>query len=308
LKLYSDGGVTSPYGAGANAFAEELTQRTDGRYRIEPVLGVAAAGQALGSDRAQGRGMVDAVRSGDADLVIVSSSSVGDYAPETRILDLPFLFRDSAHARAVLDGPFGQRLLDTLQSRGFVGLAWGENGFRHLTNNKRAIRTPEHLQGLSIRVQENEIHRQALAALGARPVSMPVLREVMEALRQGTLDGQENAIWVMASLKIAEVQKHLSLTGHFYQPVLFLMSLAVYDRLTSADRAAFVEAARHGAAANRRKVEEMDAAGMTALRAAGIEIVEDIDRATFEAVLAPAYAEWGNRFGVAEITRIHDQR
>jgi len=130
-------------------------------------------------------------------------------APELLVLDLPFLFVDAGSARAALDGPVGQELLAALAPQGVIGLGWGENGMRHLTTTARPVNGPGDLAGLAIRVQENEVHRDTFAALGARPVSIPVLAEAVAALRDGRLDGQENALWVMPNLRLQEVQHYL---------------------------------------------------------------------------------------------------
>ncbi len=135
LRLFSDGGPASPYGAGAAAFAEEVIQRTGGRYRSEPILGLQAVGQVLGPNFAVGRGLLDAVRSGEADLGIMSAAPLGTYAASVLMLDVPFLFRDAQHARAELDGSVGQELLAKLpELGGVIGLAWSETGVRRLTN------------------------------------------------------------------------------------------------------------------------------------------------------------------------------
>ena len=130
---------------------------------------------------------------------------------------MPFLFRDKAHARAVLDGPIGQEMLTKFDAKGFKALAWGENGFRHMTNSKRDVKVPEDLKGLKMRTMENPVHIAAYKGFGiiTTPMAFP---EVFTALQQGTVDGQENPLSVIISAKFDQVQKHLSLTGHVYSP------------------------------------------------------------------------------------------
>ena len=308
LRLYSDGDPTTPYGAGALAMADELARRTNGRLRIEPVLGFAAAGEALGPQRAQGRGMIEAVRSGDADLAILSAAALGDLIPEMLVLDLPFLFDSPEQARAAIDGPGGQRLLAALPACGLVGLAWGETGMRHITTTSRPVRGPADLAGLVVRVQENPLHREIFAELGARPVSMPVLAEVIGGLRDGRLDAQENNLWIMPIIHIEEVQRHLSLTGHIYQAVAFLMSPQAEAQLLPGDREALSRSAQAGVAVNRAVGQKADAAALALLRQAGVEVEEQPDREAFRTALEPVWARWRARFDPTLFTELAPER
>jgi TRAP-type C4-dicarboxylate transport system substrate-binding protein len=139
FKLYTFG-----FDVDAAMIASEVPARTGGRYRIEQIFGHDEVEAALGKARAAGgeRALLEGVRNGDLDLVVCSAVVLGDYIPQARVFSVPFLFRDYAHARAVLDGPIGQDVLAQLASRGLVGLAWCEDGLRHLANRKRPIRTP----------------------------------------------------------------------------------------------------------------------------------------------------------------------
>ena len=127
------------------------------------------------------------------------------------------------------------------QSKGIVALAWGENGFRHMTNNKRSVNAPDDLKGLKMRTMENPVHMQAYKAFGIIPTPM-AFTEVFTALQQGTVDGQENPLSVISAAKFVQVQKHITLTGHVYSPALILMSKAQWDKLSAADKQAFADA------------------------------------------------------------------
>ena len=127
------------------------------------------------------------------------------------------------HARRVLDGPIGQDLLTKFPAKGLVALSWTENGFRHMTNNKHPIVKPEDASGLKMRTMENKVHIDGYKAFGIQPTPM-AFPEVYGALQQGTVDGQENPIPVILASKFAQVQKHLSLTGHVYSPALLITS------------------------------------------------------------------------------------
>ena len=120
----------SHYGVGAAVFCDEIAKGTGNRYSCQHF-----PNSALGGEREQ----IEAVQLGTQDLTNVSTGALGNFVPEVKIVDIPFLFRDYDHARKVLDGAIGQDLLKKMQAKGLIGLAWGENGFRHMTNSKRAI-------------------------------------------------------------------------------------------------------------------------------------------------------------------------
>ena len=149
--------------------------------------------------------------------------------------------------------------------------------------------------------------RQSLEAFGiiTTPMAFP---EVFTALQQGTVDGQENPLPVIISAKFDQVQKHLTLTGHVYSPCIFVMNKASFDKLSPADQTAFVEAAKEGAKANRARVDEDDAKGVADLRAKGMTVTENIDKARFVAMLAPVNAEFEKQFGKANLDAIKNVR
>ncbi len=296
LKLGYSLSETSHYGIGATAMAEELEKLTDGKFTIKQF-----PANALGGERE----MVEGAQLGTVDLVITSTGPVGNFVPETLITDIPFLFRDYDHAHAVLDGPIGQELLDKFPDNGLIALAWGENGFRNLTNSRRAVTTPEDAEGLKIRTMENQVHMEAFSELGVLPTPM-AFPELFTALQQGTVDGQENPIGVILSAKFAEVQKHLSLTNHVYSPALILMSPTVWDGLSDEEKEAFREAAKAGAAAMREKVRSDADSGVATLKEAGMEVTEDVDRAAFEKALEPLMAKYAERFGQEKLDAIRD--
>src|SRR5690606_18695799 len=151
----------------------------------------------------------------------------------------------------------------------FKALAWAENGFRHMTNSKRAVTTPDDLKGLKMRTMENPVHIAAYKGLGiiTTPMAFP---EVFTALQQGTVDGQENPLPVIMSAKFDQVQKHLSLTGPVYSPCILVMTKAAFDKLSKEVQPAFLEAAKVAVKANRAKVDEDDAIGVKSLRDKGM--------------------------------------
>ncbi|RCS57366.1 TRAP transporter substrate-binding protein [Parvibium lacunae] len=294
LKLGHPQAPTSAFHAGAVEFAEQVGKLTNGRYKVE----VFPSGS-LGGERE----MVESVQLGTLDFVVTSTGPVGNFVPDTLITDIPFLFRDYDHARKTLDGPIGQEILTKFPAKGLVGLAWGENGFRNLTNNKKAVNVPEDMKGLKLRTMENPVHMTAFRTLGAQPTPM-AFTELFGALQQGTVDGQENPIPVIVSSKFGQVQKHLTLTGHVYSPALIITSVPLFNSLSAADKKVVQDAARLGAAKMRAKVNEIESSGLDALRKEGVSIVSTIDKAKFQSALEPAYAEYAKRFGADKIERI----
>ena len=286
----------SHQGVGIDVMAREVEKRTNGRIKIQNFYS-----GALGAEAAS----IEAVQLGTQELTFTSTGPVPNFVPAVRILDIPFLFRDKAHARAVLDGPIGQDLLKEFESKGFKALAWGENGVRHMTNSKRAVNAPEDLKGLKMRTMENPVHIAAYKGFGIIPTPM-AFTEVFTALQQGTVDGQENPLSVIMAAKFDQVQKHLTLTGHVYSPAVMLMNKASFDKLSPADKQAFLDAAKEAVKANRARVDEDDAKGVAELRSKGMQVIESPDKAKFQAALGPVYADFEKQFGKANIDKIRN--
>ena len=290
--------ATSHYGVGTNTFCEEIDKGTQGRYKCQQFPSGSLGGE---------REMVEAVQLGTLDLVNTSTGPVGNFVPEVKIVDIPFLFRDYEHARKVLDGPVGQDLLTKFPAKGLVALAWTENGFRHMTNNKRAIVKPSDATGLKMRTMENKVHMEGYRAFGIQPTPM-AFPEVFGALQQGTVDGQENPIPVILASKFSQVQKHLSLTGHVYSPALLLTSPRLMAKLSDTDKKVFYEAAKKAAVAQRKKVNDDEASGIAQLEKDGMSVVKSVDGQSFRETLKPAYVSYAKEFGADNIRRIQDYK
>jgi tripartite ATP-independent transporter DctP family solute receptor len=298
LKINIAVAQNSHYGVAIDTFAREVERRTNGRYKVQTFYSAA-----LGAERES----VEGVQLGTLDLTLTSTGPLPNFVPEVAILDIPFLFRDYAHARAVLDGPIGQEVLAKFPAKGIVGLAWAENGFRHMTNSKRPVNVPEDLKGLKMRTMENPIHIEAYRQFGILPTPM-AFTEVFTALQQGTVDGQENPLSVITAAKLDQVQKYLSLTGHVYSPAVFLMNKAQWDKLSDADKQAFLDAAKEGVKADRARVDDDERRAVADLRARGMTVAENVDKAKFQAALDPVYADFARRFGQSNIDRIRNYR
>ena len=284
----------SHYDMGANVFCENLDKNTQGRYKCQVY-----PASALGGEREQ----VEAVQIGTQDLVITSTGPVGNFVPEMKIVDIPFLFRDYDHARKVLDGKIGQDMLAKFPNHGLVALAWSENGFRHMTNNKRAIVSATDASGLKMRTMENKVHMEGYRAFGIQPTPM-AFPEVFGALQQGVVDGQENPIPVILASKFSQVQKHLSLTGHVYSPGLIITSPRIMNKLSDADKKAFYDAAAKSVAATRKKVNDDEANGIAQLEREGMQVVKKVNSASFNDALKGPYANYAKEFGADKIAAI----
>ncbi|HQY29489.1 MAG TPA: TRAP transporter substrate-binding protein [Burkholderiaceae bacterium] len=294
LKMGYPTSKESHYGVGSTVFCDEIEKGTQGRYKCQHF-----ANSSLGGERE----MIEAVQLGTQDVVNTSTGPVGNFVPEVKIVDIPFLFRDYAHARKVLDGQIGQDILGKFPSKGLVALAWTENGFRHMTNSVRPIVKPEDAKGLKMRTMENKVHMEGYKSFGILPTPM-AWPEVFTALQQRTVDGQENPIPVILAAKFSQVQKHLSLTGHVYSPALLLLSPKVWNSLSESDRKVFREAALKASAAQRKKVNDDEANGVAELRKQGMEVVEKVDGAAFRQAVGPAYQQYAKEFGADRIAAI----
>ena len=204
-------------GAGPIAFRETFERLTANRYRV------------VVQRNDNEREMIESVQIGTIDCTFTSTGPVGNFVPEVRIFDVPFLFRDTAHARGVLDSEIGQGVLARFTARGLHGVIWTENGFRHLTNSRREVNLPADMRGLKVRTMENQVHIRAFTQLGALPTPM-AFSELVPALQQGTVDGQENPISVIVANNLNQVQRFMTMTNHVYSPAVMICGPGVVQR------------------------------------------------------------------------------
>ncbi|KGJ01583.1 C4-dicarboxylate ABC transporter substrate-binding protein [Paracoccus sphaerophysae] len=283
----------SHFGDAAVAFKDVLEGGTDGSVSV--VI------QRLDNEREA----LESVQLGSQECAIGSTGPLGNFVPETRVLDVPFLFNDYAHARGVLDGEIGQNLLAALSNYGLEGVAWLENGFRSLTTGSRLVESPEDLRGMKIRTMENPIHMQAWEAAGVLPTPM-AFSELPSALQQGTVDGQENPIPVILSNNLDMMQQHLYLTRHVYSPGILVCNPDFVASLDDTQRAALTQAGAAAAAANRARVEKDETAGIETLRKRGIDVREVENRDAYREAMAGANAGFESEFGAETLQRIRN--
>lgn len=228
------------------------------------------------------------IRTGQIDVYPIGSDAV-QLDPRWGIFDMPFLIKDREVVAKMLDGEIGEELRKSMrEAANLEVLAFGEIGFRVITNNVRPIVKPEDLQGIKIRVPGSETRVLTFQTYGASPVTMN-LGELYLALQQGTVDGQENPVVGTVTRSFHEVQKYFSLSNHVYTPVTLAMNGDKYDSLTPEQQAAVKKAALEAAQHMRTVGQSEDARLLQQLRDEGKNEINDIDLVAFQAASKPVW-------------------
>ncbi|MBU0465102.1 MAG: TRAP transporter substrate-binding protein [Proteobacteria bacterium] len=212
-------------------------------------------------------------------MAVVTGGPYDTFDPIARVVNYPFLFKDNAQADKILDGPLGCEILKSLETSGFKGLSFSENGFRNLTNNKRPVKSPEDIKGLKIRVMASTIHKAIWQALGANPTPMPW--PIYAELEQGVIDGQENPLWVMEVYKFFEIQKYMTLTRHVYSYHIDVASLKWWNTLSDYDQAMIQKAMYAAAVYQRNDNRSKNADRLKFLETKGMQIEYHPDISAF---------------------------
>lgn len=275
----------NPRTLAADAFAKEVSEESGGRISVQ-----VQGSEQLGSDVE----MLQSVRAGTLDITANSQGPLSAMVPQVGLLGLPFLFADAEQAYQVLDGEVGDELGSFAEDKGFKILAWWDNGIRHVTNGKRPINTPADLRGLKIRTPEDPMTVDIFKAFNANPTPL-AFGELYLALRQGTVDGQENPLTNIASAKLNEVQKHLALTGHKYEVTPFVMNLDKWNGLSQEDKKIVQKAAENARDQQRRLMQEQDEELRKTL-AEHMAITEP-DRDALRAETKSVYDKWSAKYG-----------
>lgn len=275
-----------PYTMGLNKFAELVAAKTDNKVKVE----VFHSSQ-LGNER----DMIEGLQLGTQEMALVSTAPLSGFTSKFFVFDLPFIFETYEGAYKVLDGKIGQDILSTLNDQGIMGLCYWENGFRHATNSKRDIKSPEDLKGLKIRLMENPIHMDTFKAMGADPTPM-AFGELFTALQQKTVDGQENPVPIIWTSKFYEVQKHLSLTGHFYAAAPLLISKQFYEGLEPDIQQAIHESASEARDYERELLAQQNKDFIDKIKDKGVNIIE-VDKSSFKEAVKPVYDKYESEIG-----------
>lgn len=277
-----------PYHLALKKMAEDVDKRSNGKVKIE----VYPLSQ-LGAERE----LTEALTFGTADMSITSTAPVTNFYQKLGVLDLPFLFESRDQAYKVLDGKVGQDMLKDMENANLVGLAWAENGFRHITNGAKDIKKPADVAGMKIRTQENPIHLAAFEALGAKPTPM-AWTEALTALQQGVVDAQENPAIVAQTYKLYDSkQTHMSLTGHVYSAAMILFSKPVWDKLPADIQQLIAEEAKKAGQYERKLMIKMEEEAITDIKAKGVVVTEDVDKQAFRDAMKPVYDKFSGQFG-----------
>jgi tripartite ATP-independent transporter DctP family solute receptor len=253
-----------PLEQGATKFAELVAAKSGGKMKVNVF-----PGGTLGGDAAN----VSALQGGTIEFVMLNSGILASQVKDFEVFDFPFMFANAKEADAVVDGPFGQKLHAKLADKGIVALAYTELGFRNLTNSKRAINTVEDIAGLKLRVIPNAINVDWVKAVGANPTPM-AFPEVYAGMEQKAIDGQENPLSVILANKFFEVQKHLAITNHQYNPQSLIFSKKVWDTLSAAEKKVLQDAASEAAQFQRKVNRDAAATQLADLKKAGMQVTE----------------------------------
>jgi TRAP-type transport system periplasmic protein len=254
----------SNQGRAAKVFADAVAKASGGKMRIR-AIGAAA----LGPDTQ----MQQALIGGAQEMMVGSTATLVGITKEMALWDTPFLFNDVKEADTILDGPIGRKVMDKLADKGLVGLVYWENGFRNVTNNKRPIGRLEDLEGIKLRVMQNEVFLESFKTLGANAIPLP-FSELFSALETKTVDGQENPFNTILSSKFYEVQKYLSITNHVYSPWIVLASKKWWDGLTADEHKVLLDAAAQARDYERKDTRAEGAKALADLKAKGMQINE----------------------------------
>ena len=253
-----------PIEAGAQKFAELVAARSGNKMKVNVF-----PGGVLGGDAAN----VSSLQGGTIPLVLLNSGILASQVKDFVVFDFPFMFANEKEADAVVDGAFGRSMHAKLESKGIVGLAFFELGFRNITNSKRPITKVEDISGLKLRVIPNAINIDWVKALGGNPTPL-AFPEVYAAMEQKAIDGQENPLSVILANKFAEVQKYLTITNHQYNPQSLIFSKKIWDTLSAPERKILQDAALEAATFQRQVSREAATTTLDALKKAGMQVSE----------------------------------
>jgi tripartite ATP-independent transporter DctP family solute receptor len=288
----------SPQGRSVQYFRDILDERTEGRLEVQLF-----PDSQVGDDNE----MMNALQTGTLEMTFPSTSPAATIVPELAVYDLPFLFPTPESADEVLDSELGQQLLDEFEGTGIKALVYAENGYRQLTNSRGAVESPEDVDGLRVRVMENEVHVDLWRTLGANPTSM-AFGEVFSAMEQGVIDGQENPWSTILTSNFYEVQDYGSETRHVYTPFIFMISQGFWDDLSPEDQEIIQEAAEQTRDYQRTISREYDQWSKERLADQGMEITEldESQVAEFQEAVEPVYDTWAPRIGEDIVQEIQD--
>ena len=255
---------SSPWNIGAKKWAELVKERTNGRVEITtfPNEQLSSGNQQKG---------IEQVAAGVTGASLHSTIIYSVIEPKLSVVSMPWIMPNNAAVDKAMKGAPGEKVKDLIRAKGIEPLAFGENGFRHWTNSKRPLATPDDMKGLKIRVPGMKMYISLFKAMGADPTSMS-FSEVFTALQQGTVDGQENPISVIYTTKLNEVQKYMTICNYSYDPIVLGVNKKLWDSIDKDTQAIMKKAAEEAMALNIKLTREDEAKQLDEMKKKGLQV------------------------------------
>ncbi|RCX10187.1 DctP family TRAP transporter solute-binding subunit [Extensimonas vulgaris] len=295
-------GPSFPWGKGGELWADKVRQKTNGRINIKLYPGVSL----IQGDQTR---EFSALRQGVVDMAVGSTINWSPQVKQLNLFSLPFLMPDYAAIDALTQGEVGKQIFATLDKAGVVPLAWGENGYREISNSKKPIKTPEDLKGMKIRVVGSPLFLDIFSALGANPTQMS-WADAQPAMASGAVDGQENPLSIYTAAKLYTVgQKYLTLWGYIADPLIFVVNKEVWNSWTPADREAVrqaaIEAGKEQVALARKGLVEADKPLLKEIASHGVSITQlsPAEREAFVKATRGVYDKWKGQIGAELVSQ-----
>jgi tripartite ATP-independent transporter DctP family solute receptor len=289
-------GTAFPWGKGGEIWANLVRERTAGRINIKMYPGTSL----VGGDQTR---EFTAIRQGVIDLAIGSTINWSPQIKQLNLFALPWLSLDYAGMDALTQGEVGRAVFGLVEKAGVVPLAWGENGFREVTNSKREIHKPEDMKGLKFRVVGSPLFNDVFSALGANPTQMS-FADAQPALASGAVDGQENPMSVFTAAKLHTLsQKHVTMWGYVADPLIFVVNKEVWESWTKQDqdivRQAAIDAGKQEIAIARKGLTAQDDSVVKEVQALGVTVTRltPAELAVFKKAVKPVYDKWAQQIG-----------
>jgi len=278
-----------PTVAATENLGKKLEVATQGRLSIQMFPSMQLGGE---------KETIEQTQIGAIQMLRVSVGTVGPIVDDINVVNMPFLFKNTAHAEKMMDGPIGQELLDKITASpnaGLVALCWMDSGARSLYNTKRPIKTIEDLKGLKFRVIGNPIFVDMMNALGGNGVAMGY-DQVFSALQTGVIDGAENNPPSYVFSNHYTAAKYYSLTEHLIIPEVLLFSKKAWGALSSDDQSLIKMFAREAQMEERELWNKYEQQAMEKAKAAGCQVIEISDKAPFQNAVKPVWDKYGPKY------------
>ncbi len=297
IKAGHSAAATEPYQVGFEHFKKRVEELTKGKVEVQIF-----PNRALGNER----DMIEGLLLGTLQVTAPSNAVMAGFVAETKVFDLPFLFRDRKHMYSVMDGPVGAELGDKMRAKGFRLLSYYEAGIRHIMTNKKSLTKLDDLKGLKIRTMENPVHLEAFRAMGASPLPM-AYGEVYTALQQGVIDGAEAANTNYEAQKFYEVAPNWAMIAWTTLVADMIMGEKFYQSLPPDVQKAVVQAAQESALVEREAYAKSEDVALAQLKAKGVKITTP-DPAPFRAASQSMYAKFGGPEDQARLKKIQETK